>query len=61
MGVLGIVKRATLAGEILAWEGIEGKDTFNHEMWSWSECEIVEVKMLGIITENTVSLCSAWI
>ena len=31
------------------------KDTFNREMRSWSECEIVEVKVLGTITENTLS------
>ena len=31
------------------------KDTFNREMRSWSECEIVEVKVLGIIKENTLS------
>ena len=59
MEVLGIVTRATLAGEILMWDGIVRKMTLNCEIWSWSECYLVEVTVFGIITKDTLLMCSA--
>jgi hypothetical protein len=56
--VLGIVTRVTLAGEILVWDEIVRKFTLNCEIGSASECYMVEVKVIGILTKDTLPMCS---